>query len=89
MNGARRSRWTPRAKRLAAALFIVGALGGFVAALLGAVCDHPSVDCLRNEGKDAVRIALIALPFIAYAIYRFTRSGPGPGPGSEDGSSDE
>ena len=84
MNDAPRTRWTPRAKRFAAIIFVLGALGGFVAALMGAVCDHPSVDCLRNEGKDAVRIALIALPFVAYAVYRFTRSGPGPGSGSED-----
>jgi len=84
VNDAPRTRWTPRAKRVAATVFVVGALVGFVAALMGAVCDHPSVQCLRNEGKNAVRIALIASPFIAYAVYRFTRSGPGPGPGPDE-----
>lgn len=84
MPGATGTRWTPRAKRVAAAVFLLGALAGFVAALMGAVCDHPSVECLRNEGKDALRIALIASPFIAYAVYRFTRSGPGPGAGPDE-----
>jgi hypothetical protein len=55
----------------------VAALVGFGSALFGAVCDSLSVDCLRNEGKNAVRIAVIAAPFIAYAVYRFTRSGGG------------
>ena len=56
---------------------MVAALVGFGSALFGAVCDSPSVECLRNEGKNAVRIAVIATPFIAYAVYRFTRSGGG------------
>jgi len=54
---------------------VLGALIGFVAALFGAVCDSPSIDCLRNEGRNAVRIAVIALPLITYAAYRFTRGG--------------
>ena len=73
--GGPRTRWTPRARRLAAVIFLVGALVGFGAALLGAVCDSPSLDCVRNEGKSAVRIAVIALPFLVYGAYRFTRAG--------------
>jgi hypothetical protein len=60
---------------IAASLFLIGALVGFGAALFGAVCDAPSFDCVRNEGKSAIRIAVIALPFIVYGVYRFTRTG--------------
>jgi len=73
--GGPRTRWTPRARGLAATIFVVAALAGFIAALFGAVCQTPSIDCLRNEGRNAVRIAVIATPFIAYAVYRFTRGG--------------
>jgi len=73
--GGPRTRWTPRARALAAVGFVLAAVVGFGAALLGAVCDSPSLDCLQNEGKDAVRIAVIAAPFLAYAVYRFTRGG--------------
>jgi hypothetical protein len=71
--GGPRTRWTPRARTIAASLFLLGAIIGFAAALFGAVCDAPSLDCVRNEGKNAVRIAVIALPFIVYGVYRFTR----------------
>jgi hypothetical protein len=68
------TRWTPRARTIAASLFLLGAVIGFGAALFGAVCDSLSFDCVRNEGKNAIRIAVIALPFIVYGVYRFTRS---------------
>ena len=73
--GGPHTRWTPRARVLVAIVFLIAAVVGFGAALLGAVCDSPSIDCLRNEGRDAVRIAVIAIPLIAYAVYRFTRGG--------------
>jgi len=73
-----RTRWTPRARALALTIFIlVGAVSAFVAALMGAVCDEPSFDCLREEGRNVVRIAVVSVPFIAYAAYRITR-GRGP-----------
>lgn len=72
-----RTRWTPRARALAASIFILVALAGFTAGLMGAICDEPSLDCLQNEGKNAVRIAVVSVPFIAYAAYRITR-GRGP-----------
>ena len=72
-----RTRWTPRARALAASIFILVALAGFAAGLMGAICDEPSFDCLQNEGKNAVRIAVVTVPFIAYAAYRITR-GRGP-----------
>jgi hypothetical protein len=56
-------------------VFLVGAIVGFAAALFGAVCDSPSIECLRNEGKNAVRIAVVSAPFLVYAVYRFTRGG--------------
>ena len=71
--GGPRTRWTPRARALAAIVFLVGAIVGFGAALFGAVCDSPSFDCLRYEGRNAVRIAVIAAPFLIYGVYRFTR----------------
>jgi hypothetical protein len=76
--GGPRTRWTPRARLLAASLLLIGAIVGFGAALFGAVCDSPSLDCVRNEGRDAIRIAVIALPFVAYGVYRFTRNGDKP-----------
>jgi len=54
-------------------MFLIAAVVGFGAALFGAVCDSPSLDCLQNEGKSAVRTAVIVSPFLAYAVYRFTR----------------
>jgi hypothetical protein len=72
-----RTRWTPRARALAASIFILVALAGFAAALMGAICEQPSFDCLQAEGKNAVRIAVVSAPFIAYAAYRITR-GRGP-----------
>ena len=81
--GGSRTRWTPRARTLAAIVFLTGAIVGFGAALFGAVCDSPSIDCLRNEGKNAVRIAVVSAPFLIYAVYRFTRSGDNTPP-SED-----
>jgi hypothetical protein len=71
--GDGRKRWTPRARGLAAGLFAIAAIAGFLSALLGAVCDMPGLDCLRNEGKDAIRVAVIVAPFLAYALYRFSR----------------
>jgi len=68
------TRWTPRARRLAAIAFVIAMLVGGSAALFGGVCDSLSLDCLRNQGKNAVRIAVIAIPFVAYAVYRFTRT---------------
>jgi hypothetical protein len=73
--GEGRARWTPRARRLAVAIFLLLALGGLLTGIMGAVCDDPSFDCLRHEGRSAVRVAVIAVPFIAYAAYRFTRGG--------------
>jgi hypothetical protein len=73
-----RTRWTPRARAIAVTTFIlVGGISAFVAALMGAVCDEPSLDCLRDEGRNVVRIAVVSVPFIAYAAYRITR-GRGP-----------
>ena len=72
-----RTRWTPRARVVAASIFIVVALAGFSAALMGAICDTPSLECLQDEGRNAVRIAVVSAPFIAYAAYRITR-GRGP-----------
>jgi len=62
-------------------MFLIAAVVGFGAALFGAVCHSPSLDCLRNEGKGAVRIAVVATPLLVYAVYRFTRGGTGPGDG--------
>jgi hypothetical protein len=81
--GGPRTKWTPRARTLAAVMFLIAALVGFGAALFGAVCDSPSLSCLQNEGKNAVRIAVVAAPFIAYAVYRFTRGG---GEGGDSGA---
>jgi len=75
--GGPRTRWTPRARTLAAIIFVIAAVVGFGAALFGAVCDQLSLDCLQNEGKNAVRIAVVSTPFIAYAVYRFTRGSAG------------
>ena len=72
-----RTRWTPRARLLAVSIFVLVGAGGFVAALMSAVCDTPSLDCLQDEGRNAVRIAVVATPFIAYAAYRISR-GRGP-----------
>jgi hypothetical protein len=72
-----RTRWTPRARLLAVSIFVLLGLAGFAAALMSAICDRPSLDCLQNEGRDAVRIAVVASPFIAYGAYRITR-GRGP-----------
>jgi len=71
--GGPRTKWTPRARTVAAIMFLIAAVVGFGAALFGAVCDSPSLDCLQNEGKSAVRTAVIVSPFLAYAVYRFTR----------------
>ena len=54
-------------------MFLVAAVIGFGAALFGAVCDSVSLDCLRYEGRNAVRIAVVATPFLVYAVYRFSR----------------
>lgn len=78
--GGPRTSWTPRARVLAAVLFVIAAVVGFTAALFGAVCDSPSLDCLQNEGKSAIRVAVIITPFLAYAVYRFTRGGGGRAP---------
>jgi hypothetical protein len=72
-----RTRWTPRARALAASIFVLLGLAGFAAAVMSAICDQPSLDCLQDEGRNAVRIAVVAAPFIAYAAYRMTR-GRGP-----------
>lgn len=76
------ARWTPRARKLAVLVFLTLALAGLVAGIMGAVCNEPSFDCLREEGRNAVRIAVVSVPFIAYAAFRFTRGGRG-GPGSD------
>jgi len=73
--GGPRTKWTPRARTMAAVMFLIAALVGFGAALFGAVCDSPSLDCLQNEGKNAVRIAVVVTPFLIYAVYRFTHGG--------------
>jgi hypothetical protein len=54
-------------------VFLVAAVVGFGAALFGAVCDSFSMDCLRYEGRNAVRIAVVAAPFLVYGVYRFSR----------------
>ena len=71
------ARWTPRARKLAVVVFLSLALAALVAGIMGAVCNEPSFDCLRDEGRNAVRIAVISVPLIAYAAYRFTRGGRG------------
>jgi hypothetical protein len=71
------ARWTPRARKLAVVVFLTLALAALVAGIMGAVCNEPSLDCLRDEGRNAVRIAVISVPLIAYAAYRFTRGGRG------------
>lgn len=73
------TRWTPRARRLAASVFLLFALVALAAGIVGAICDEPSLECVRNEGRDAVRIAVVSVPFIAYAAYRFTRGPRGRG----------
>ena len=75
------NRWTPRARRLAVAVFFALALVGLGAGIMGAVCDEPSLSCLRDEGRNAVRIAVVSVPLIAYAAYRLTR-----GRGGRDGN---
>ena len=77
--GGPRTKWTPRARTVAAVLFLIAAVIGFGAALLGAVCDSPSLDCLQNEGKGAVRIAVVVTPLLFYAVYRFTHGTGGGG----------
>lgn len=72
-----RARWTPRARKLAVIVFLGLALAGLTAGIMGAVCNEPSLDCLRYEGRNAVRIAVASVPFIVYAAYRFTRGGRG------------
>ena len=72
-----RTRWTPRARALAASIFVLLGIAGFAAAVMSAICDQPSLDCLHAEGRNAVRIAVVSVPFIAYAAYRMTR-GRGP-----------
>ena len=71
------ARWTPRARKLAVVVFLSLALAALVAGIMGAVCNEPSLDCLRDEGRNAVRIAVILVPLIAYAAYRLTRGGRG------------
>jgi hypothetical protein len=75
--GGPRTKWTPRARTVAAVMFLIAAVVGFGAALFGGVCDTPSLDCLQNEGKSAVRSAVIVTPFLVYAVYRFTRGSGG------------
>ena len=77
MDPAPRRRWTPRARRFAAFAFLTLALAGGVFGVMGAVCEQPSLECLQNEGRSAVRIAVVAVPFIAYAVYRLSRGGRG------------
>jgi hypothetical protein len=71
------ARWTPRARKLAVVVFLSLAFAALVAGIMGAVCNEPSLDCLRDEGRNAVRIAVVSVPLIAYAAYRFTRGGRG------------
>lgn len=71
------ARWTPRARKLAVAVFLSLATAALVAGIMGAVCNEPSLACLRDEGRNAVRIAVVSVPLIAYAAYRFTRGGRG------------
>lgn len=68
-------RWTPRARKLAVSAFLLLALAALVVGIMGAVCNEPSFACLRAEGRNAVRIAVISVPLIAYAAFRFTRGG--------------
>jgi hypothetical protein len=70
-----KARWTPRARKLAVSVFLMLALAALVAGIMGAVCNEPSFDCLRDEGRNAVRIGVVSVPFIFYAAYRFTRGG--------------
>jgi hypothetical protein len=63
-------------------VFFALSLGALLAGIMGAVCDEPSFDCLRDEGRNAVRIAVVSVPLIVYAAYRFTRGGRG-GRGSD------
>ena len=72
-----KARWTPRARKLAVLVFLLLALGALVTGIMGAVCDKPSFDCLRDEGRNAVRIAVLSVPLISYAAYRFSRGGRG------------
>jgi hypothetical protein len=58
-------------------VFFLLALAALVTGIMGAVCDQPSFDCLRDEGRNAVRIAVLSVPLISYAAYRFTRGGRG------------
>ncbi len=74
------NRWTPRARKLAVVAFFALALVGLLAGIMGAVCNEPSLSCLRDEGRNAVRIAVVSVPLIAYAAYRMTR-----GRGGRDG----
>lgn len=75
MESGNRRKWTPRARRLAAVAFLALALLGGAVGVMGAVCEQPSLECVQNEGRSAVRIAVVAVPFIAYAAYRLTRGG--------------
>jgi hypothetical protein len=68
-------KWTPRARRVAITAFAILALIGLSAGLVGAFCDEPSFDCIRGQGRDVVRIAVIVVPLLAYAVYRMTRGG--------------
>jgi hypothetical protein len=72
-----KARWTPRARKLAVLVFFLLAFAALVTGIMGAVCDQPSFDCLRDEGRNAVRIAVLSVPLISYAAYRFTRGGRG------------
>lgn len=70
-----RTRWTPRARRLAVSIFALLALIGLAAGLIGAFCDEPSFDCIRGQGRDVIRIAVVVVPLLAYAVYRMSRGG--------------
>ncbi|MGH2795483.1 MAG: hypothetical protein ACRDKG_14395 [Actinomycetota bacterium] len=72
-----KARWTPRARKLAVLVFLGLALAALVTGIMGAVCEQPSFDCLRDEGRNAVRIAVLSVPLITYAAYRLTRGNRG------------
>lgn len=76
------TRWTPRARRLAVVSFVALALAGLSVGLVGGLCRDPSFDCVRRAGRDVVRILIVAVPLIAYALYRFFhgKGGGGRGP---------
>jgi hypothetical protein len=70
-----RTRWTPRARRLAAIAFGLLALLALGAGLVGAFCGSPSLDCVRGSARNVLRVAVLVVPLLAYAVYRLTRGG--------------